>query len=96
VDISYELNNHKITIKTDSPVSKMSDHKAIRFLFFITCLWIFAWPLLWLYKKKFGHSTLKSEWLMKVTERQWYNDHVHEVLGQIDSTPRFANVPFIL
>lgn len=96
VVISYELGNHKITIKTNSTVSKMSDHKAIRFLFFITCLWIFAWPILWLCKKKFGHSTLKSEWVMKVTEREWYEDHVHEVLGQIDRTPRFGNVPFLL
>ncbi|KAI8333399.1 hypothetical protein BC941DRAFT_434606 [Chlamydoabsidia padenii] len=96
VEISYEINNHKITVKTDSAISKLSDHKAVRFLFFLTCLWIFAWPLLWLFKKKFGHSTLKSEWLMKKTERQWYDDHVHEVLGQIDSTPHFGNVPFLL
>ncbi|ORZ24568.1 hypothetical protein BCR42DRAFT_403196 [Absidia repens] len=96
VVISYELGNHKITIKTDSTVSRLSDNKAIRFLFFITCLWIFAWPILWLCKKKFGHSILKSEWAMKVTERQWYEDHVHEVLGQIDRTPRFGNVPFLL
>ncbi|KAI8093313.1 uncharacterized protein BX664DRAFT_329424 [Halteromyces radiatus] len=96
VDISYEMKNYKVTIKTNSTLSRMSDHKAVRFFFFITCLWIIAWPILWLCKKQFGHTSLKSEWAMKVTEQQWYEEHIHEVLGQIYRTPRYANVPFIL
>ncbi|CAO3621947.1 unnamed protein product [Cunninghamella blakesleeana] len=96
VEITYEMENYKITIKTDSAWSKMSDHKAIRFLFFITCLWIIAWPILWLCKKKFGHTTLKSEWAMKIAEREWYNEHVHEVLTLVHPRPGFGNVPFIL
>ncbi|KAI8335925.1 hypothetical protein BC941DRAFT_429759 [Chlamydoabsidia padenii] len=85
--ISYELTRQTITIKTDSLVSQMSDNWMVRGFFYLTFLWIFTWPALWLCRKKFGHSTLKSEWVMAVSERQWYNDHVHEVLGQIKTTP---------
>ncbi|ORZ12751.1 hypothetical protein BCR42DRAFT_419887 [Absidia repens] len=83
VAISYELTDHIITIKTDSKLSKLADHWAVRLFFYITCLYIFTWPYLWFCRKKFGYATLKSEWKMKVTEREWHDQHLQQILGQI-------------
>lgn len=94
--ISYELTHHNIVIKTDSKVSRLADNRLMRYFMYLTCLWIFTWPVLWACRKKFGHSTLKSEWRMAVTERQWYNDHVHEVLGQIRPSHRHVSGSIVI
>jgi hypothetical protein len=74
------MQNHEIIVKTDHKISRWIDNKALRFIFFISCLWILVWPVIWLFKKKFGHSTLKSAWNMNVSERDWYGMHVQEVI----------------
>ncbi|ORX49866.1 hypothetical protein DM01DRAFT_1337996 [Hesseltinella vesiculosa] len=96
VAITYELENYRIYVKSNSTISQMVDHKAIRVLFFITCLWILAWPILLLFRHQFGHRTLKSEWTMRCTEQQWYDQHLREVLSQISPVASFGNVPFII
>ncbi|KAG0183237.1 hypothetical protein DFQ28_000107 [Apophysomyces sp. BC1034] len=95
IHISYVMKNYKITVKTSSQISRMADHWLVRLLCFVSCLWIVAWPVLWLWRKKFGHATLKSEWLMAVTERDWYNTNIREVLNQVPRGPTRA-VPFML
>ncbi|CAO3590434.1 unnamed protein product [Absidia cylindrospora] len=94
VAISYELTDHIITIKTDSKLSKMADHWAVRLFFYITFLFIFTWPYLWFSRKKFGDATLKSEWKMNSTEREWYDQHIQQVLNQISPIPQYTNAPF--
>ncbi|KAI9032530.1 hypothetical protein CLU79DRAFT_679144, partial [Phycomyces nitens] len=75
--------NYPELTKGISWISQTSDSKIIRGFLFITCLWIIVWPVVWFFKKKFGHTTLKSEWIMNVAERDWYQRHIHEVLGQV-------------
>ncbi|KAI8373063.1 uncharacterized protein BYT42DRAFT_56977 [Radiomyces spectabilis] len=96
VKITYEKEDDKVTVKTDTPLARWIDNRVIRFIFFISCLWIIAWPVVWLFKKKFGHSTLKSEWVMAVSERDWYQRHVHQVVGQLRNIPSTGPVPFLL
>ncbi|KAI8074593.1 hypothetical protein BC940DRAFT_329140 [Gongronella butleri] len=96
VSISFEMENYRVYVKSNSTMSRLADHKAIRFLFFITCLWVLAWPLLVIFRQQFGHRTLKSEWKMTVTEQQWFERHLREVLAQINPTARFGNAPFLL
>lgn len=97
VEISFEMKEYRITIKSGSDLSRLADNKAVRFLFFITCLWILAWPILWFYRKHYGHNTLQSKWKMNISERDWYNLKVQEVLGQVRHQGQaFGTVPFIL
>ncbi|KAI8328401.1 hypothetical protein BD560DRAFT_441857 [Blakeslea trispora] len=79
INITYSLENQETVVKTDEKISKLVDNKYVRFFFFITCLWILAWPIVYLLKAKFGHSTLKSSWKMTLSEREWYGLHVEEV-----------------
>lgn len=97
VEISFEMKDYRITIKSGSDLSRLVDNKAVRFLFFITCLWILVWPVLWFYRKHYGHNTLQSKWRMTISERDWYNLKVQEVLGQVRHQGQaFGTVPFIL
>ncbi|KAI8978594.1 hypothetical protein BDB01DRAFT_265068 [Pilobolus umbonatus] len=82
VDITFERSNHKVTVKTDTSISRFADNKVVRFFFFITCLWIIAYPLLLIFRKRFGHSTLKSGWIMKIPEREFYERNVQTVIGR--------------
>ncbi|KAI7861666.1 hypothetical protein BDF14DRAFT_1866113 [Spinellus fusiger] len=95
LEISYKMKNHKVIVKAGSWVSYMSDHWLVRGFFYLTCLWIIAWPILWMTRKKFGHTDLKSEWTMCMSERIWYEQHIQEVLSQVRHTNPFT-VPFIL
>ncbi|KAL0089209.1 hypothetical protein J3Q64DRAFT_1727548 [Phycomyces blakesleeanus] len=95
VEISYRMKSHKVIVKTSSWISRTSDNRVVQVLLFISCLWIIVWPIIWFCKKKFGHTTLKSEWIMSVSERDWYQRHIHEVLGQVRKENAY-NVPFIL
>lgn len=96
------MENHEIIVKTDHDLSRWIDNKYIRFFFFITCLWIITWPVIWLFKKSFGHKTLKSSWNMNISERDWYAMHVQEVVNSCKGTnvffrsnnPRPSNVRF--
>jgi hypothetical protein len=80
ISITYDLKNEEIIVKADSSLSRWSDDKVVRFLCFITCLWIIAGPLLWLFKKKFGDSVLKSVWNMTISEQDWYQQNVNEII----------------
>ncbi|KAI9499655.1 hypothetical protein BDB00DRAFT_735220, partial [Zychaea mexicana] len=68
---------------TRGKVSRLADNWMVRWFFILTCLWILTWPILWLCRKKFGHNSLQSKWKMAVSERDWYNEKVQEVLGQV-------------
>lgn len=80
IEITYTMEDHEIIVKTDSNISRWTDNKVIRFFMFITCLWILVWPVIWVFKKKFGHSNLKSAWNMNISERDWYNLHAREII----------------
>ncbi|KAI8087990.1 uncharacterized protein B0P05DRAFT_584700 [Gilbertella persicaria] len=82
INITYTLENNEIVVKTDEKISQLMDNKYIRFFFFITCLWIIAWPLVYYLKDKFGHSTLKSAWKMSLSESEWYERHAQEIVQQ--------------
>ncbi|KAI8137880.1 hypothetical protein BJV82DRAFT_633629 [Fennellomyces sp. T-0311] len=97
IEISFEMKEHKIIVKTGSRVSRMVDNWMVRWFFFLTCLWIISWPVLWFCRKKFGHNSLQSKWGMMISERDWYNQKVQEVLGQVRHQGQaFGTVPFIL
>ncbi|OBZ91470.1 hypothetical protein A0J61_00437 [Choanephora cucurbitarum] len=91
INITYSLENHETVVKTDEKISKLADNKYIRFFFFITCLWILAWPIIYFCKEKFGHSTLKSAWKMNVSEREWYGLHVGEITRKCRGPDCFSN-----
>ncbi|KAI8969068.1 hypothetical protein BDF20DRAFT_805028, partial [Mycotypha africana] len=83
-EVSWDYNGltyHKIVVKSDAAVSRWIDNKVLRFLNFITCLWIITLPIVWFCKKRFGHSHLKSSWCMNISERDWYGMHVQEVIN---------------
>lgn len=83
MDITYPLQNHRVTVKSNSKVSELADNNWIRALLVITCLWIFIVPAYYIMRRKYGHNDLKSAWTMKISEEEWYRLHVHEVLGQV-------------
>lgn len=52
---------------------------------------------MFIYRKRFGHATLKSKWTMTVSERDWYQRHITEVLGKVRTQGQALGVvPFIL
>ncbi|KAI7898367.1 uncharacterized protein BX663DRAFT_533361 [Cokeromyces recurvatus] len=81
VEITYKMEDHEIIVKTNSRISRWSDNVYLKGFLFITCLWIVVFPIIWLCKKRFGHSYLKSAWKMKISERNWYEAHVQEVIN---------------
>lgn len=89
IEISFQMENNEIIVKTDHQLSRWIDNKIIRFFFFITCLWILVWPVIWLCRKRFGHKNLKSAWNMNISERDWYGLHVQEVINSCRGTNVF-------
>ncbi|KAI9275721.1 hypothetical protein BDA99DRAFT_496305 [Phascolomyces articulosus] len=97
VEITFETKENKIIVKANTKMSRMVDNWMVRWFFFLSCLWILSWPILWLCRKKFGHNSLQSKWKMMISERDWYYEKVHEVLGQVRQQGQaFGTVPFIL
>ncbi|KAI9317710.1 hypothetical protein BX666DRAFT_1857333 [Dichotomocladium elegans] len=87
---------HKITIKSTSKWSRYLEHKGIRLLLFLSCLWILVLPIQWFYRKRFGHNSLWSNWHMKITAQDWYNLQVQEVTHHVHHRcSRVGTVPFI-
>jgi ABC-type spermidine/putrescine transport system permease subunit I len=83
VDITYPLQNHQVTVKSNSRISELMDSNWIRVLLVVSCLWIVVVPAYYIMRRKYGHKDLKSEWTMKISEEEWYRLHVHEILGQV-------------
>ncbi|CEP13510.1 hypothetical protein [Parasitella parasitica] len=81
VQITYVLENHEIIVKTDFSISRWADNRWIKLFLILSCLWIIVYPLIWLFKEKFGHSDLKSAWNMSISERDWYGLHIQEVIN---------------
>ncbi|KAI8878508.1 hypothetical protein K501DRAFT_258479, partial [Backusella circina FSU 941] len=81
VVITYELENETIVVKTGSTLSVWSDNRWMRLAVIVSCLWIILFPLFWFIKKRFGHSVLKSAWNMNISERDWYQLNVNEVIA---------------
>ncbi|KAI7847973.1 hypothetical protein BDC45DRAFT_575258 [Circinella umbellata] len=97
VEISFETKENKIVVKANTKMSRMVDNWFVRWFFILSCLWILSWPILWLCRKTFGHNSLQSKWRMTISERDWYNEKVQEVLGQVRRQGQaFGTVPFIL
>lgn len=100
IEISFELKEHKVLVKSNSRWARTVDHWAVRWFCYLTLLVAIAWPILWLYRKRFGHATLKSEWSMAVSERAFYQQHIASVLTQVreqhQRNATFGAVPFIL
>ncbi|ORX49865.1 hypothetical protein DM01DRAFT_1409318 [Hesseltinella vesiculosa] len=82
--ITFEMENYSIDVKTDSTFSKLVDNAFMQFLCLITCLFTLTLPYIWYDRQKFGQRTLKSQWTMKVTEQQWYEGHLEQILAKID------------
>ena len=61
----------------------MADNVFIRYYFYITFLFIFTWPMLVLWRKKIGHETLQSKWQMVLSEKEWCDRYMTQILGQI-------------
>lgn len=81
VEITYVMENHEIVVKTDYSISRWVDNRWIKLALILSCLWIIVYPLVWLFKKKFGHSDLKSAWNMNISERDWYGLHIQDVIS---------------
>ena len=92
LSITIEKREHKVTVKPASRISRMADNKFIRFFFYITFLFIFAWPMLILCRKKIGHVTLQSKWQMELSEKRWCDQYMTEILGQIPPAKCGLNV----
>lgn len=85
VEITFKTEDHEIVVKSNSPLSRYMDSVAVKILLFISCLWIIALPLVYLFKEKFGHSNLKSAWNMNISERDWYTAHIGEIVNSCRS-----------
>ncbi|KAG2177936.1 hypothetical protein INT43_003183 [Umbelopsis isabellina] len=83
VDITFPLQNNRVTVKCNSKLSELYDSWWFKAILVVTCLWLIAIPTFYVMRKKFGHKNLKSEWQMKISEEQWYQQHVYEVLAQV-------------
>ncbi|KAI9468943.1 MAG: hypothetical protein EXX96DRAFT_99295 [Benjaminiella poitrasii] len=81
IDITFKMEDHEIIVKTDKRISRWIDNLYLRGFLFITCLWILVFPVVWICKRKFGHSRLKSAWNMAISERDWYGLHIQEVIN---------------
>ncbi|KAI9275722.1 hypothetical protein BDA99DRAFT_496308 [Phascolomyces articulosus] len=83
LDITIEKRETKVTVKPASLLSQIVDNVYIRLFFYFTLLFIFVWPVLLFWRKKIGHKTLQSHWRMTVSEKEWCQHYLEEILGQI-------------
>jgi hypothetical protein len=100
VDITFKTEDHEIIVKPNNTLSRYMDHMAVKIFLFISCMWIFVLPLVYLFKEKFGHSSLKSAWNMNISERDWYTTHIGEIVdscrtrNMLGSRSVLSNQPF--
>ncbi|KAI8137879.1 hypothetical protein BJV82DRAFT_674321 [Fennellomyces sp. T-0311] len=83
LNITIEKKETKVTVKPGSWLARMADNVVVRAFFYSTLLFIFTWPMLLLWRRKIGHKTLQSKWHMTVSEKDWCDQHMAEIIGQI-------------
>jgi hypothetical protein len=81
--ITYPIENPSVEVYSDHWVNRWRQNTWICLLFLVTFLWIFAWPTLFFWTKKY--SVVKSAWSFSrdceygrktyatMSESQWYN-----------------------
>jgi hypothetical protein len=81
--ITFPIENPNVEVFSDHRVNRWRQSSWLYFLFLVTFLWIFAWPVLFFWTKKY--SVVKSAWPFSkegeygrkvyatMSESQWYN-----------------------
>ena len=71
INISFPMENDQMCVQSDSNWEKISKNTVVRVLCVISCLWIFAYPVYLLARKKFDHC-LRADFQMAVTSQEWF------------------------
>lgn len=84
LDIEVETRENKVLVKPGSWIAKAVDNPVAVWFCYLTFLWIITWPLLFYYRRQYGHGgTLQSIWRMTISERGWCEENMDDILGQI-------------
>lgn len=70
-------------MKPGSWIAKAVDNPIMVWFCYLTFLWIITWPLLFYYRRRYGHDTLQSIWRMNISKREWCEENMDDILGQI-------------
>jgi hypothetical protein len=80
VEITFQTEKDEITVKSNHLASRIMDNIFFKIFLFLSFMWVFVLPFIYFYKKKFGHSILKSRWDMSISEANWYQLHAQEII----------------
>ena len=72
IQVIFEKQNFKVTARSSSPVSKLSQDNCCKCLCFISCLCLIGFPLLMLFRKKLG-ARLVLHFDTTVSEEDFFN-----------------------
>jgi hypothetical protein len=81
-DISMQLVVSKSTITVYSPhwINKLRNLGVVYWIFILSQLWIFAWPVIWLLEKRY-----------EVVDSSWYASHVAEARNEYARARQYAH-----
>ncbi|KAG1447777.1 hypothetical protein G6F56_009151 [Rhizopus delemar] len=80
IEIKFLTEKSEINVKSSHWYSRILDNPVFRVFLFLSFMWIYIIPFNYFYKKFFGHSTMKSEWGMTISEYDWYHSHAQEIV----------------
>ncbi|KAG0166212.1 hypothetical protein DFQ28_007619 [Apophysomyces sp. BC1034] len=98
--VTYEMKESKITIKSGaSPFTNIASSTWVYVACITTMLFLIAWPIYrfieWIYAKFTSRTIVTSTWGMKISEREFYQNHVTEIVGKTNrKQPSNATITF--
>lgn len=80
IDVSFPVKDAIVECYPDNRLSRVRHSKPWRWFFFLTCLWVFAWPALWLLTKRY--EVVVSRWFMSVPATYTGSDGVARTIRE--------------
>ncbi|CAG8621743.1 26880_t:CDS:2 [Dentiscutata erythropus] len=82
IRITYPLRNHIVKVQSGHKLAHFLRNAWVKFISFITCLWLILWPLSWLYKKTFKNQ-LRSDFQMSISPGDWFQNNIELIISNV-------------
>lgn len=89
VEVTFPMENHKMTIESDSGLNKARRSTVTKIFCILSCLWVFAYPIFLMARKKYD-GTLRADFQMGLTAEQWFSMNYWQIRGATGSKNQCA------
>jgi hypothetical protein len=91
ISITFPMENHQMSVQSNSKVGKAAKNPSVQALCCISCLWIFAYPAYLIACEKFNHC-LRADFQMAISGQQWFMQNYWVIIANARGAVHSSNL----